>query len=200
MGLSFSKNLSSLEEEWEPTPSQAKGVEESAVGPSGRPGLRFACKLEGLPHPGPLGDRLWRRGWSREVGHRQRVPCGQNCFSVDPAFRRGFLDGVGDVNVVFALDQLDQLVRILTYQNRAEVAGHVVPRHSVAVLVVQSGQAGFVVVFLPTLDRDPDVVLSFDLAIQDAFKVVRLGLTRSAVEKLFEACMIMLNLNVYMRR
>ena len=61
------------------------------------------------------------------------------------------------------------------------MASNVVPFDAIAVLVVEDGQAGFVVVLLEAFDGDADVEFGIDGTFLDTFKVVGLG--GSAPEK-----------------
>ena len=67
-----------------------------------------------------------------------------------------------------------------------EVTSHVMPGHSVTVLVIEDGQAGLVMELLQPLDGDADVVLSIDGALLDALIVIRLGLPFPASESRLE--------------
>jgi len=82
----------------------------------------------------------------------------------------------GHVHPLLGGDELDELVAVLTHNDRPEVTGHVMPGHSVTVLVIEDGQAGLVMELLQPLDGDADVVLSIDGALLDALIVIRLGL------------------------
>ena len=55
------------------------------------------------------------------------------------------------------------------------MASNVVPFDAIAVLVVEDGQAGFVVVLLKAFDGHADVEFGLDGAFLDTFKVVGLG-------------------------
>ena len=57
------------------------------------------------------------------------------------------------------------------------MASHIVPGDVIVVLVVEDGQACFVVVLLKTLDGDADVELGGDRTLRDALVVVGLGST-----------------------
>ena len=71
-------------------------------------------------------------------------------------------------------NQVDELVAVLTDDDRAEVARHIVPLDTISVLVVEDSEAGLVVELLQSLNGDPNVVLSFDGSLLDALMVVRL--------------------------
>ena len=55
------------------------------------------------------------------------------------------------------------------------MASNVVPFDAIAVLVVEDGQAGFVVVLLEAFNSHADVELGLDGTLLDTFKVVGLG-------------------------
>ena len=55
------------------------------------------------------------------------------------------------------------------------MASHIVPGDVIVVLVVEDGQACFVVVLLKTFDGDTDVKLGGDRTLRDALVVVGLG-------------------------
>ena len=67
------------------------------------------------------------------------------------------------------------------WQHWPKVACNVVPFDAIAVLVVEDGQAGFVVVLLEAFNSHADVELGLDGTLLDTFKVVGLG--GSAPEK-----------------
>ena len=55
------------------------------------------------------------------------------------------------------------------------MASNVVPFDAITVLVVEDGQAGFVVVLLEAFDSHADVEFGLNGTLLDAFKVVGLG-------------------------
>lgn len=87
------------------------------------------------------------------------------------------LSEVLHVHTLLGLDEGYELVAVLADDDGPEVAGGVVPGHSVLVLIVEDGQASLVVELLKSLNGDTDVVRRVNGTLLVALPVVRLWLS-----------------------
>lgn len=122
----------------------------------------------------PRGTSGLRGGWRRgpRGGDRRKVWQRINIHSVG-----ALLSEVLHVHALLCLDEGYELVTVLADDDGPEVAGRVVPSDPVVELVVEDGEASFIVELLKALDCDSNIVRGVDWSLLVTLPVVWLWLS-----------------------